>query len=144
MVIPAVGVAVGDDDRRRIPKLRLFDEVDRVDQELLLVQRIGFSGVPALDGRRFQEAYRWHVAGVHRIDEVMYIVLMVGLVAIPADSLDGRRAYVRGIRCRWIILKRLAVRTLVVIILHFGDLGRAAAVAAASAVRICDRQVKAG
>ena len=45
MVIPAVRVVVGHDDRSRVPKLRLLDEVDRVDQELLLVQWIGFSGV---------------------------------------------------------------------------------------------------
>lgn len=35
----------------------------------------------AVESQNF--AYRWDVAGVHRIDEIVEVVLMVAFVAIP-------------------------------------------------------------
>ena len=52
MVVPAVGVVVGDDDRGVLPIGQLLQGVDRLDEELLLVERVGVAGVTVLVGRR--------------------------------------------------------------------------------------------
>src|SRR6266566_2519592 len=45
VVVPAVGVVVGDHDGRGRPEPGLLDLVDRVHQEGLLVQRVGITGM---------------------------------------------------------------------------------------------------
>ncbi len=63
MVVPAVGVIVGDDDGGAGPEGRGFDGVDLVDDEGLLVERIGVAGVSILISRGLEEADGGQVAG---------------------------------------------------------------------------------
>ena len=55
VVIPAVGVVVQDHDRGVVPIRRLLQEVDHVDDERLLVEWIGVSGVTVLISGRFRK-----------------------------------------------------------------------------------------
>ena len=88
MIVPAVGVVVGDDDGGAGPERRLLDGVDDVDDEGLLIERIGVASVSVLIARGLQEADGGHVAGGKRIGEVVDVVLVVGGVC-GSD------------RCRW-------------------------------------------
>jgi hypothetical protein len=56
VVVPAVGVVIGDDDRRARPVRGLLQRVDLVDDELLLVDRVGVGGVAVLVAGRLEEA----------------------------------------------------------------------------------------
>ena len=56
MVIPAVRIVVHDHDRRVLPIRRILKEVDDVHDELLLIERIGITGVTVLIACGFQEA----------------------------------------------------------------------------------------
>src|SRR6266568_2922666 len=118
VVVPAVGVVVGDHDRGGPPELGLLDLVDRVHQEVLLVQRVGVAGVAVLVLRRLQEADRRHVPGAERGVEVRQVVLVAGLVGVPDGGLGARRQ-VLGVSGRLVVLERLVVRRVV------SDLGAA-------------------
>jgi hypothetical protein len=48
VVVPAVGVVVGDDNRRILPVLAVSDGVDHTDVEDLLVNGIGVAGMAVL------------------------------------------------------------------------------------------------
>ena len=80
MVVPAVGVVVGDDDGGGFPVPAVLQPVDGVDQEPLLVQRRGVAGMSVLVRRGLEEADPGHVPVVHRTPEVGEVVLMIGLV----------------------------------------------------------------
>ena len=77
VVVPAVRVVVGDDHSGIRPVLLLLQEIDNVDDERLLVQRIGVAGVAVLVARRLQEADRGEVTGFDGIVEVVRIVLVI-------------------------------------------------------------------
>ena len=62
MVVPAVRVVVGDDDRRARPGRRLLDRVDLVDEARLLVDRVRVAGVAVLVLAGLQERHRRQVA----------------------------------------------------------------------------------
>ena len=109
VVIPAVGVVVGDDDRRGLPVLRLLDLVDRVDDEVLLVERVGVAGVGVLVLGRLEVAHRRHVAVLERGVEVRQVVLVVGLVGLADRRLRGRRQ-VLGVGRGLVVLERVVVR----------------------------------
>ncbi len=71
MVVPTVGVIVQDDHRRALPRRLLLQEVDQRNQEGLLVQRIGVSGMAVLKGLRLDEAYRREIARLNGTLEVL-------------------------------------------------------------------------
>jgi len=50
MVVPAIGVVIGDDDGGLAPFRLLLEEVDQFDIAGLLVERIGIAGVTVLVG----------------------------------------------------------------------------------------------
>ena len=56
VVVPAVRVVVGDDDRGARPGRQLLERVDLVDDEVLLVDRVGVGRVAVLVAGRLQEA----------------------------------------------------------------------------------------
>jgi len=58
VVVPAVRVIVGDDHRGLAPFRPRLQAVDRADDEALLGQRIGISGLAILEGARLEEADR--------------------------------------------------------------------------------------
>ena len=92
VVIPAVRVVVGDDHGGVGPVLLLLQEVDNVDDERLLVERIGVAGVAVLVARRLEEADCRKVAGVNGVEEVVRVVLVVCRVAVDADRAGRSRA----------------------------------------------------
>src|SRR6185437_1359477 len=75
VVVPAVGVVVGDHDRGGLPERRLLDLVDGVHQERLLIQRVGVAGVAVLVPGCLEEADLGHVAGRERLVEPGQVVL---------------------------------------------------------------------
>ncbi len=56
VVIPAVRVVVGDDHSGTRPVLLLLQKIDNIDDERLLVQRIGVAGVAILVARRLEDS----------------------------------------------------------------------------------------
>jgi hypothetical protein len=62
MVVPAVGVVVGDDDGGVVPIRLDLDEVDQLDDAGLLVERIGIAGMAVLVGGQLDVGDRREVA----------------------------------------------------------------------------------
>src|SRR6201996_2163283 len=114
-VVPAVRVVVGDDDRGRRPVLGLLDRVDRVDQEVLLVGRVGVAGVAVLVGGGLEVAHRGQLGAagaVEGVTEVRHVVLVVGLVRV-ADLRQRTRRQVVRVRGGRVVLERVVVRHVV-------------------------------
>ena len=111
VVVPAVGVVVGDDDRGVRPVRCALEGVDLLDDELLLVEGVGVGGVPVLvtgglqeaDGRKGSgDTYPWAMAPTRASKSLMsywwFAVLNWGApltklwVSVPiADSDAGSR-----------------------------------------------------
>src|SRR5260370_2627694 len=94
MAVPSVGVVLHNPHRRAAPGGQLFQKVDRIHQESLLVQWVGVSGVAVLIGWRFQEAHSWHIPGGSRAEEIVPVVLWVGRTGVPnlrTQRSPGRR-----------------------------------------------------
>jgi len=70
VVVPAVGIVIGDNDRRAPPLREVLQAVDCVDQENLFVLRVGDLRVALLLPRGLQEAHRRQVTRVRRAPEV--------------------------------------------------------------------------
>ena len=82
MIVPAIGVVVRDDHRHVFPLRQTLQTVERLDEELLLRERIGVRGVSILIARRLEEADGRQIAAVRRRPEVGQIVLVTGLTAV--------------------------------------------------------------
>ncbi len=67
---------------------RLHQEVDGVDDEGLLVERVGVASVSILIARGLQEADGREVAGVDGVEEVVRVVLVVARIALLSDGLQ--------------------------------------------------------
>src|SRR5579863_6036592 len=111
MIVPSVGVVVRDEYRGALPLWTLHDEVDRIDEELLLIERIGVLSVAVLEARRLQKSDLRHVAGAGRIKEVVDVVLMVGAVAEAYVADAGRPSVIRiaGVReiLEWLMMRNV-------------------------------------
>src|SRR5579862_1021356 len=66
VVVPSVGVIVQDHDRRALPGRQPLQQVNRLNQEGLLVQWIGVAGVTVLIARCFEEAYGRQISAHRR------------------------------------------------------------------------------
>src|SRR5918911_3696482 len=112
MVVPAAGVVLGDDDGCILPARKLLEAVDRIDQEVLLVERVGVACVPVLIGRGLEEANLGQMPGVCGSPEVREVVLVVRLIGL-ADH--GRRTGRQVFRVGGglVVLERLVVRDVV-------------------------------
>jgi hypothetical protein len=62
--------------------------VDRLDEELLFVQRIGVGGVPVLIGRCFEVTDRGQVPGVGGGPKATQVVLVVAWSVRPIISVE--------------------------------------------------------
>ena len=51
MIVPAVGIVIGDDHGGLVPVSLLLEKVDDRHDEVLLVKRVGVSGVAVFDIR---------------------------------------------------------------------------------------------
>ncbi len=86
VVVPAVGVVIGDDDGGGLPRRQRLQVVDRGGEEGLLVQWVGVTAVTVLEGRGLEERHLRQVAGVSGGPEVGGVVLVVGLVLCDRSS----------------------------------------------------------
>src|SRR5215831_10078586 len=112
VVVPAVRVVVGDHDRGAVPEPGPLDRVDRVHQEVLLVDRVGVARVPVLVRGGLEVAHRRQVPLVEGLEEPAQVVLVVGGPA-PVDLGDaGRRGVVRVVG-GLVVLERGVVRAVV-------------------------------
>ena len=144
VVVPAVGVVIGDDDRGVLPVRGLLQRVDLVGDPVLLVERVGVGGVPVRPARRLEERHRGQCrrrqfALADRGDqlvEVARVVLVVRRVelrhaadvglGVGADRLQpgervltgcaGRDGQVVRVGGRGVVLERLVVRDVVVLV----------------------------
>src|SRR6185503_6948872 len=112
VVVPAVGVVIGDDDRGVLPLRKLLQVVDGVDDKPLLVNGIGIGCVAILVAGGLQETHAGQLARISGRPEGRQVVLVVGLVG-GADHVRGRRGQVMRVRCRRVVLERLVVRNVV-------------------------------
>src|SRR5215467_1778638 len=78
VVVPAVRVVVGDHDRGAAPELGPLDRVDRVHQEVLLVDRVGVARVPVLVRGGLEVAHGGQVPLAEGLEEPAQVVLVVG------------------------------------------------------------------
>ena len=69
VVVPAIGVIVGDDDRRFLPFIAGHDRVDRLHDEGLFVEWIGIARVAVRIGGGLEEAYGGHMAMLQGLEE---------------------------------------------------------------------------
>ena len=90
VVVPSVGVVIHDQHSCTLPTPLLFEEVDGVDDEGLLIQGIGIPRVAVLIRRSLEEAHCREVSSGDRSEEVLDVVLVVGWSVI-ADFRDGSR-----------------------------------------------------
>ena len=79
MVVPAIGIVIGDDHRRALPERRFFESVDRVHQKCLLIERIRVHGMPVLIRRGLQETHGRQIAGIISLRRAMKIDSVVAL-----------------------------------------------------------------
>src|SRR4029077_19589236 len=112
VVVPAVRVVVGDHDRGVVPELGPLDRVDRVHQEVLLVDRVGVARVPVLVLGGLEVAHRRQVPLAEGLEEPAQVVLVVGRSATPDLGDAGRRGVVRVGR-GLVVLERVVVRAVV-------------------------------
>src|SRR5262249_569546 len=108
MVVPTIGVIVEDEDSRILPFRTPHEEVDRFDHERLFIQRIRVLGVTVLESGGLQERDLRHVARVHRIEEIVDVVLMIRAICEP-DAVRTRWPGVVGIARAREILERLVM-----------------------------------
>jgi hypothetical protein len=89
VIVPAVGIVIGDHDHRMRPIVAaLLQKVDHLNDEGLLVERIGVAGVAVLIGRSLQKAYCREVSGADGSKEIEDVVLMIGRACVGL-AVDG-------------------------------------------------------
>src|SRR5262249_46927279 len=108
MVVPSVRVIVQDNYGCGAPERALLKSVDRIDQEGLLIKRVGVASMTVLVGRRLEIAHSRHVPSIHCCPEVAEVVLMIGLIRL-ANLGDRAGRQVVWVRCRSIVLERFVV-----------------------------------
>ena len=115
MIVPAVGVVIGDHNGRIVPVFRLLQLVDCVDDEGLFVDRVRIARMAVLIGRCLQEGDGRQVAVLQRRLVIGQVILMVSAAILRrADGIDRGRALVVEIGRRLVILEGLVMRDIVV------------------------------
>src|SRR5580704_1374262 len=142
MIVPTVGVVVGDDDGGVAPVLGLRQEVDGVDDESLFIKRIGVAGVTVLIAGGLQEADGREVAGIDGVEEIVGVVLVIAGIALLSDGGHRRWTGVVQVLGGDVVLERLMVRDVIGLGLS-SDRRRVRALAAGAAVGVGDGQVEA-
>src|ERR1700722_6985429 len=108
VVVPAVGIVVGEDDHGMVPLRALLDGIDHLDKECLLIKRIGETGVAVAISRGLKEADGGKVIDIERVEEIAQIILMIAAAVIGvSDNLGECRAGVKRVRSRGIELERI-------------------------------------
>ena len=99
MVIPAVRVVIQNHHRGGRPVLGLRQEVDGVDDERLLIQRIGVARVPVFNGPRLDEADPGQVVRRQRDDySWQFVFLGANFDAVLLSRCDFARKHIADVR----------------------------------------------
>jgi len=77
MVIPAIGVVIGDDDRCRRPLGALHHRIDDLHDEALLIDWIGVAGMAIFVSGRLEEGDGRQVIELEGSEEIGRVVLVV-------------------------------------------------------------------
>src|SRR5580700_8351819 len=141
MIVPSVRIVIGNNNRRVLPLRLRFEKVDRVDDEVLLIERVGVAGMSVLVAGRLEKTHCGKVAHIDSIEKVMSVILMIGHVAVGPNR--HHRAWPRMLRVRGrlVILKRLVVRD-VVGFLYIRDCRGGAAQASSGSIFVGYGEVK--
>jgi len=86
--------------------------IDRVDQELLLQERVRIPSMTVLESGRLHEADGGEVMGIGSIPKIRQIVLMVRLIG-PSNFVDRGWGQVVWVRRRRVVLERFVMRNVV-------------------------------
>src|SRR5262245_14723018 len=86
VVVPAVRVVKGDDHRHVAPLRELLELVQDVNQEDLLVERVGVTRVSILIGWCLEKGDRWEMAGASGPPEPGEIVEVIRLIGLADHS----------------------------------------------------------
>jgi hypothetical protein len=98
VVIPPIRIVVGDEDDRVLPFGSLLNPVDGDYQECLLIQRIGIARVAIAISGRLEKTHCWKISRLHRVEEIVEIILMMGrLVSIASDGSNRGRPSMRRV-----------------------------------------------
>src|SRR5271170_4345721 len=141
VVVPAVGVVIGNNDGGALPFRRLLQEVDHVDDKGLFVRGIGVAGVAVLISWGLQETEGGEVTPLDGVKEVVNVVLVICRTAVP-DLFDRSRTRMRRVSCAGVILERLVVRN-VILLVDGGYRRSGTAGASRRPIRVRDGQVEA-
>jgi hypothetical protein len=78
MIVPTIGIVIENYDGGAAPFRLMLEEIDRANNEPLLVQRILISRVTVLETRSLEEADGRKIARGNGVEEIVNIVLVVG------------------------------------------------------------------
>ncbi len=142
VVIPTIGIVIGNDDDRVAPLRSLLDDIDRMHKECLLIQRIGVAGVAVAISGGLKKADGGKVSGLYRVEKIVNVVLVVciAVICVP-DHLYGSGTGMQWVRGGSIILKRIEKRIIVERCLP-GDVGSVASPATRGAIAVGHRDVE--
>ena len=113
VIVPAVGVVVGDDDRGVFPVLAVGDGVDHTDVEDLFVNGIGVAGMAVLISGGFEISDGREAAFTESQPESAEVVLVIGAIGRSADQRGVLGQIVMEILGAGVVLERLVVRNVV-------------------------------
>src|SRR5258708_1910125 len=113
MIVPSVRIVISDNDQRAVPLRTRLDEVDRVDDKSLLVERSGVARMAVLKAIGLQERYRGKVARAHRVEEVMQVILMIHTAIGLSDESNRARAQMRRVRGARVPLEPFMMRNVI-------------------------------
>jgi hypothetical protein len=114
MIVVAVGIVEGNDDRHALPLLYPFECIDRVDQEHLLVERIRDpTGMASLIALGLDIAQGGQIVGVGRGEQIVHVVFVIGRTGM-ADLGDIERPNMIEVAGTRIVLKRRILTVIVV------------------------------
>src|SRR5215472_19357475 len=95
MIIPAIGVIIGNHNSSTLPGWQMLQAIDGVHQEGLLVKRVRVASMTILISRGLEETYRWHMPILNGCPEVRQIILVIGLVGFADHVYRRGRQVVR-------------------------------------------------
>ena len=84
MVVPAIGIVVGDHDRRVAPERTLFDRIDCGHDRGLFFQRCRIGRMSRVVLRELQVGHGRKVPGAERLIEIRQIVVVIGAHQVSA------------------------------------------------------------
>src|SRR5258708_14292170 len=98
MIVPSVRIVIRNNDQRAVPLRTRLEEVDRVDDKSLLIERTRVAGMAVLEAIGLQKRYGREVAGAYRVEEVVQAILMIHCAVGLTDQSNRTRPQMRRVR----------------------------------------------